>query len=440
MHVSTAFLRVIFFSTYTYAASACSVATGALNAYARGVRRYIHRYGCRQVGLRVFWVCIVGSMYGALAVWEGCPAYAEVVDDLRETQRDLQQTQAKEKKLRQKLKRTKSRVAEVQSQLTQLGPRILQQETRLRALEDKHVALSKEYTLKAEELQRARGYITALIDAAIRLQRMPVEMALALPEGTEHPGRTMRMLSVVVRHLRQEMQALETQIRALQALEEQLSRARAQVQEDTQALHRDKRRLEALLKERQTLQVRILGQYTQQHKKAGRLSRKMKTLQELITRLEQERRTVPTPVEKPRQRNAPITTTDRILSHAANVARMPASGTVEHRFGDKKTINERYRGMVIRTRARAPVIAPAVGEVLFAGHFLDYGKMVILRHGKDHHSLLAGLHRIDCVVGQSLLEGEPLGVMGSARDSGTRLYLEVRRQGSPTDPDAWIRK
>jgi septal ring factor EnvC (AmiA/AmiB activator) len=71
---------------------------------------------------------------------------------------------------------------------------------------------------------------------------------------------------------------------------------------------------------------------------------------------------------------------------------------------------------------------------------------LIIEHGGGYHTVLAGLDRVDAVVGQFLLAGEPVGVMGSggapsdaASASGRpRLYLELRRDGQPIDPVPWF--
>ncbi len=95
------------------------------------------------------------------------------------------------------------------------------------------------------------------------------------------------------------------------------------------------------------------------------------------------------------------------------------------------------RGIVIETRPQAQVIAPHDGQIVYAGSFLGYGQLLIIEHGEGYHLLLAGLSRIDCVVGQWVLAGEPVGIMGTGKDS-QQLYIELRRQGVPMDPLSWL--
>ena len=76
--------------------------------------------------------------------------------------------------------------------------------------------------------------------------------------------------------------------------------------------------------------------------------------------------------------------------------------------------------------------------MVFAGPFRNYGEILIIAHGEGYHSLLAGLTALQAVVGQHLLTGEPLGTMG--RDKKRLLYIELRHNGQPINPNPWWSK
>jgi septal ring factor EnvC (AmiA/AmiB activator) len=63
---------------------------------------------------------------------------------------------------------------------------------------------------------------------------------------------------------------------------------------------------------------------------------------------------------------------------------------------------------------------------------------LIIEHSEGYHSLLAGLARIDAVIGQLLLSGEPVGVMGNLGAGRQQLYVELRRNGTPFNPMPWM--
>ncbi|MBM3618524.1 MAG: peptidase M23, partial [Alphaproteobacteria bacterium] len=115
----------------------------------------------------------------------------------------------------------------------------------------------------------------------------------------------------------------------------------------------------------------------------------------------------------------------------------PAEGKVFIAYGGKTEEGDESKGIRIRTRNGAAVTAPRAGEVVYTGPFLDYGNLIIIRHDGKHHSLLAGMSNMQAKVGQKVIKGEPVGVMGSG-DSGTGLYVEIRKDNKPINPVPWL--
>src|SRR5262249_36787923 len=97
----------------------------------------------------------------------------------------------------------------------------------------------------------------------------------------------------------------------------------------------------------------------------------------------------------------------RSFAGARGGVQLPARGRVTNHFG-RNDGTAFTKGFVIDTREHAAVVAPFDGEVVFAGPFRDYGRMVILRHNDEYHTLLSGLEHLDCSVGQFLIKGEPI--------------------------------
>jgi septal ring factor EnvC (AmiA/AmiB activator) len=124
---------------------------------------------------------------------------------------------------------------------------------------------------------------------------------------------------------------------------------------------------------------------------------------------------------------------------------LPAQGRRALDFGDKTQYGGKSKGIVIETRYAAQVTSPCDGWVVYAGEFRSYGQLLIINAGDGYHVLLAGLSQIDVQPGQFVLAAEPVGTMSggqrnspaSAQISGPVLYVELRKHGSPIDPDPW---
>jgi septal ring factor EnvC (AmiA/AmiB activator) len=74
---------------------------------------------------------------------------------------------------------------------------------------------------------------------------------------------------------------------------------------------------------------------------------------------------------------------------------------------------------------------------------------LIINAGGGYHILLAGMERITVDLGQFVLTGEPVAVMGSASkvaavsapsSSDPILYVEFRKDGNSIDPSPWWAK
>jgi septal ring factor EnvC (AmiA/AmiB activator) len=124
---------------------------------------------------------------------------------------------------------------------------------------------------------------------------------------------------------------------------------------------------------------------------------------------------------------------------------LPAQGRRALDFGDKTQYGGKSKGIVIETRYAAQVTSPCDGWVVYAGEFRSYGQLLIINAGDGYHVLLAGLSQIDVQPGQFVLAAEPVGTMSggrrispaSAQVSGPVLYVELRKEGRPIDPDPW---
>ena len=117
---------------------------------------------------------------------------------------------------------------------------------------------------------------------------------------------------------------------------------------------------------------------------------------------------------------------------------MPARGQLVSRFDETTALGLSTKGIIIETRASAQIVAPFDGRIAFAGPFREYGLLLIIDHGEGYHTLLAGMGRIDALLDQQVLAGEPVGVMDSSNSDKPRLYVELRKRGHPINPLPWL--
>jgi len=112
-------------------------------------------------------------------------------------------------------------------------------------------------------------------------------------------------------------------------------------------------------------------------------------------------------------------------------------------------------GLLLATRARALVTAPAAATIRYLGPLLDYGNVIILEPGPGILFVLAGLDVVYGSAGDVISVESPLGLMGGKEPSGEAnlltgaegtgsgrpetLYIEIRVDNAPVDPAPWFR-
>jgi len=81
------------------------------------------------------------------------------------------------------------------------------------------------------------------------------------------------------------------------------------------------------------------------------------------------------------------------------------------------------------------------GKVLYTGTLEGYGNIIIVGHGLNYHSLYGHLDEITTLSGKDVRSGQ---IIGRSGDTGSRLgesvYFEMRHNGKPIEPTAWLIK
>ncbi|MEO0390727.1 MAG: peptidoglycan DD-metalloendopeptidase family protein [Pseudomonadota bacterium] len=130
----------------------------------------------------------------------------------------------------------------------------------------------------------------------------------------------------------------------------------------------------------------------------------------------------------------------------------PARGLILRQAGQPDAAGITRPGLLLATRPGALVTAPTAATVRYQGPLLDFGQVVILEPASDLLMILAGLGDVYVTTGEIVASGAPLGLMGglqpetlstAGEGAGTSrsetLYIEVRQNNDPQDPEGWFR-
>ena len=104
-------------------------------------------------------------------------------------------------------------------------------------------------------------------------------------------------------------------------------------------------------------------------------------------------------------------------------------------FGDRRL----HTGLDFRAATGTPISAAGPGEVIFAGWRGGYGNCTIVDHGGGVATLYAHQRAVRVAVGDEVTRGQVIGAAGATGyATGPHLHFEVRKDGVPVDPMAYL--
>ena len=356
--------------------------------------------------------------------------------------REIEQIGADRRKLNQDLIDTAGRIRGVEVQVTAT-------EARLKPLDDNERRIRK-------SLDGRRAVIGEVLAALQRIGYRPPPALIASPEDALQSVRTAMLLGAVLPEMRHEVEALANDLTALLNVRKQIAAERDRLKNEVASLGSERARMTALVGERQKQQAEREKALDAERARAAELARQVDNLKDLIAKLEQGLDPATRAArEAARSDSRPALSALRDpgrLAPAVAFASLrgqvpiPVNGVKLKEFGAPDGTGGVEKGVSIATRAGAQVTAPADGWVVYAGPFRSYGQLLILNVGNGYHILLAGMDRISVDLGQFVLTGEPVAVMGTGShiaailatgSSQPVLYVEFRKDGIPVDPGPW---
>ena len=321
--------------------------------------------------------------------------------------------------------------------------------------EQELVALQARRTALQATLDERRAELAAMLRAAYAVGNdAPLQLMLAQDKVADanrllaYHGYLQRervqRIAVIGAEL-DEVQQVETQILATRR---ELDAARNQQAAQLAEVNRDR-------SERATLVAQLERKVRDQRGREQQLGRDAKALERVLAQLraaaaraERERREAAEraarAAEQARREGKPVAPTPKPYANATPIQvgglGWPLSGSLLARFGGTLPDGHRSSGLLIAAPVGTPVRAVADGRVVFAEWMSGYGLICIVDHGNGSMSLYAYNDALLRNVGDTVRRGDPVASVGNSGGQGrTALYFELRRNGSPVDPAAWLR-
>lgn len=134
---------------------------------------------------------------------------------------------------------------------------------------------------------------------------------------------------------------------------------------------------------------------------------------------------------------------DKIRFVSATPTNLPVNGWVTSEYGMRShPLSHRYKmhyGVDIASPHGTAIESPADGVIVYTGYSGGYGKVVVIDHGYGIASLMAHTSVVEAKLGDRVAKGDVVARVGSTgAASGSHLHYEIRVDGIPTDPVAFI--
>ncbi len=428
----------------------------------------------------------------AAGLQPACAAEPTPEEKLQSVQRDLDESRKEGTALDQQAKSAAAALAQLQAQSVAAARSAQQNEAQLTQIEADLAALEQDAARQSDALAGAEAREQYLLGALERLAASPPAAMVFVPEAPVDAARSGMLIGAAVPEIEAELRQLEAALDKQRRTRASIAAKSVELANRQAALDADRDSIAALVPQKQALAGETKAKADAAQKRVAALAAQAADLQQLADRLARDReaqeaaareqaakeqaareqaareqaakeqaakeQAAHDPVAKEQAAGqqeaarAPVAPAVASAGRGVEAGRyaMPATGEVVRHFGEAEAAGT-AKGLSIRTRPGAQIVAPADGTVMFAGPFKGYGQILIIDHGGGYHSLLAGIGRIAAAVGQHVVGGEPVGTMGVGTGTGTGdaaaenaaatgadgasiLYLELRRQGQSVNP------
>ncbi len=399
---------------------------------------------------------------------------------LDETEQQLQSSRAKEQGLTQGISTLTEERARLNTELIEAGNRVQASEAKLSETEAKLAELTDQVNVIKSSITERKETIVKMLMAMQRMGRTPPPALVTRRDDALAVVRSAMLLADVFPELKYQADNLSHELEGMVSLETGIREQRDTEKQETDRLASEQAGLDLLCQEKKVKLAQGEAELAQVKQATAEQAQVVTDLNELIDKLdaqiakvevaqydaevaaeralrerEQAQALATTANEsvieiKPESTKLAFASPDRMkpampFEAAKGSLRLPAAGRRTKHFGDAEPAGGTARGISLQTRKEARITAPSDGWVVYAGAFRSYGQLLIINAGGGYHVLLAGMSRIDVSLGQFVLAGEPIAMMGNsaapsqggADSSRPVLYVEFRKDGRPIDPDPW---
>ena len=388
-------------------------------------------------GLRVF--LLSGVIVAAAGHGAAVPQDSVTQEELKSVEEKLEADKKALEAIEAAQNSARSDLSSVNRQLLAAAQESTRREEQASEIEKRLINLQINERAARDQLMADREGLKDLLAALIAASRRKPPALATHPDNVTGAIRSAIIMRDMADELEGRSKQLSLQIREYADLLDAVEKEKTLLSREEDVLAEKRQEIAKLAAIKRAAYEDVTGEAARLRERVDALSSKAENVRSLLASLEAAGPSAPgrkpeiqrAPPKKP-ETSAPISVA--VLERLG----LPATGELVQAFGEPLPTGRKSEGITLRTRSAAQVVAPSDAVIEYAGPFRSYGNMLILRTGDGYHIVLYGLSDIYATLGQSVLAGEPIGRMTSRTDLAPDLHMELRKDGTPEDPEKWM--
>lgn len=314
-------------------------------------------------------------------------------------------------------------------EISELLKKIETTRTELKEEQSRLKKLRLEQSQLRELKQQHRQHLAEQLRSAQKLGDQGPLKLLLNQDDPQQVQRMMRYFDYFNAARIKNIQRLLAELQRLDTIAEQIQQQELKLQQSESRLLKQNRALTARKQQQKKLLASLSKQLSSREQRLQRKQADRKRLEKLLGEVQ-------TLIS-----NSPRKNDERPFRAMKGKLPRPASGRVAKAFGNRRDQHARWDGWLINTREGQKVRAVHHGRVVFSDWLRGFGLITIIDHGHGYLSLYAHNQTLFHEVGTWVNQGDTLALSGINQDSGkANLYFEIRHQGRPQDPAAWLKR
>ena len=241
-------------------------------------------------------------------------------------------------------------------------------------------------------------------------------------------NRVMTYYDYLNRQRMAKIQQVRLVLAQLQNTSEQIEQAASDLDNNLKKQDEQLAQLRQKQKSRNQLVKKLDGRIQSKQQQLKKLEQDRQALSQVLKNLDQQKK------QKQQQRQTPIAKLRGQLP-------WPLEGTIVYRFGQERTGDLNWDGVLIDAPAGKNVQAIHYGRVVYADWLRGYGLLIIVDHGDGIISLYGHNESLFKEVGEWVDRHDVIARVGQSGGlKRTGLYFSIRKKGKPNNPKHWCKK